>query len=102
MCVPMASWTLLRWGVKCEATGTTITGHNWASELGAVMTLHLSRALPNYGLAENDRSTCEVFDLEPLKLKNGCTTVPPGPGLGIMDRHAVYDRAMASKEIVVS
>jgi L-alanine-DL-glutamate epimerase-like enolase superfamily enzyme len=89
-------------GRKCEAAGTTITGHNWASQLGAVMTLHLSRALPNYGPAENDRSTCEVFDLEPLKLKNGCATVPPGAGLGVNIRKAVYDRDMAPKEIVVS
>ena len=89
-------------GRKCEAAGAEITGHNWASQLGAVMALHLSRALPNYGLAENDRSTCEVFDLEPLKLKNGCTTVPPGPGLGIRIRNSVYDRNMAPKENVVS
>jgi L-alanine-DL-glutamate epimerase-like enolase superfamily enzyme len=87
---------------RCAAAGATFAAHNWASQIGYVMQLHLARALGNYGVVECDRSTCDVLRVESLPLSAGYVPAPTMPGLGISIEEDVYRAKNAPGEIVVS
>lgn len=87
---------------KCAQFGATVAPHNWASQTGHIMDLHLARALDNHGPSESDRSTCDVLRVEPSPLKMGCVPAPTRPGLGITIDESVYRDKHASGEIVIS
>lgn len=84
-----------------EAAGAISVPHNWASQVGLFMGLHLAKAIQSIPAAEDDRSTCDVVIGEGYEFKNGCYTVSDAPGLGIRVDEEVYKRKSQPQEIVV-
>jgi L-alanine-DL-glutamate epimerase-like enolase superfamily enzyme len=89
-------------GRRCAQFGVNIAPHNWASQLGSIMAMHLARALPNCSPVESDRSTCEVLRVEPLHFTSGCVPAPSLPGLGVSVDEDVYRAKLAPTEIVIN
>jgi D-galactarolactone cycloisomerase len=85
-----------------EPAGALSIPHNWASQVGVLMGLQLSKAAPSVAAAEDDRSTNDAIITEKYLFKNGFYTVPEAPGLGIELNEAVYRQNYQGKEIVVS
>ena len=89
-------------GRRCAPFGVNIAPHNWASQLGSIMAMHLARALPNCSPVESDRSTCEVLRVEPVHFQEGCVPAPSLPGLGVSIDEEIYRSKLAPGEIIVS
>ena len=87
---------------KCAAVGAIVDNHNWASQMGYIMSLHLARALGNYGILECDRSTCDVLRVDTPDPVKGTVPAPFKPGLGISINEDVYRIKNAPHEIVIS
>ncbi len=66
--------------------------HNWGSFLGLHMQLVLARGIPNFLLAEQDRSTSDLFDTSVFTFKEGKMRVPDLPGCGLILRQDVFKR----------
>jgi len=86
---------------KCAAVGALADNHNWASQMGYIMSLHMARALGNYGIAECDRSTCEVLKVDTPDPIRGAVPAPSKAGLGISIDEDVYRLKNAPTEIVI-
>jgi len=56
--------------VGVEAEGTACP-HNWASQIGMIMCLHLAAAVRSIPMVESDRSTCDVLVADWFKFHNG-------------------------------
>ncbi|MBI4166980.1 MAG: hypothetical protein HY508_14740 [Acidobacteria bacterium] len=76
--------------------------HNWASEIGKYMGLHLAKAIREVTAAEDDRSTCDVIMAEGYEFSNGTYSVSNSPGLGLSVIPAVYQEKCARSETVIS
>jgi D-galactarolactone cycloisomerase len=87
---------------KCASVGATVDNHNWASQMGYIMSLHMARALGNYGILECDRSTCDVLRVDTPEPVKGTVPAPSKPGLGISIDEDVYRINNAPNEIVIS
>ena len=87
---------------KCAAVGAIVDNHNWASQMGYIMSLHLARALGNYGILECDRSTCDVLRVDTPDPVKGTVPAPSKPGLGISIDEDLYRLKNAPNEIVIS
>ncbi len=85
-----------------EAAGAISVPHNWASQVGLFMSLHLAKAVKSVPAAEDDRSTCDVIVAEGYQFRKGHYTVPDAPGLGLRVDERVYNRKYRAKEVVVS
>jgi D-galactarolactone cycloisomerase len=91
----LASMELAR---MAEAAGGVSIPHNWASQIGGIMGLHLAKAVKGVPAAEDDRSTCDVLIADGYQFRNGQYTVPNDPGLGIRIDAKVYaDKYMAAE-----
>ena len=86
---------------QCAQYGAKVAPHNWASQMGHIMDLHLARAIPNHSVSESDRSVCDVLRTEPLSLKDGCVTAPARAGLGIEIDETIYRAKHAAGEIII-
>jgi L-alanine-DL-glutamate epimerase-like enolase superfamily enzyme len=86
----------------CAAAGVKADNHNWASQMGYIMSLHMARALGNYGILECDRSTCDVLRVDTPEPTGGTVPAPSKPGLGIWINEDVYKAKQAPSEIVIS
>ncbi len=84
------------------AAGAIAVPHNWASQVGKFMGLHLAKAVENVTAVEDDRSTCDAIIAEGYSFQNGFYTVPDSPGLGLRVNEEIYKEKYQSKEIVVS
>ena len=84
-----------------EAAGAVTIPHNWASQIGHLMGLHLAKAVKGVAAAEDDRSTCEV--IVPSGYTLGKATQKPSnePGLGIQIDPKAYERECRPSEITV-
>ena len=94
-------WGLSLWwrlAKKANIHHVLCTPHNWGSHLGHLVSLQLGRGIPNFGLAEQDTSECDLFETEGWILKHGRYSVPDRPGLGIGIRENVYAKEYAGKE----
>jgi L-alanine-DL-glutamate epimerase-like enolase superfamily enzyme len=69
--------------------------HNWGSHLGLHMQLVLARGIPNFLIAEEDRSTSDLFDTSAFVFKEGKAKVPDLPGCGLMLREDVFKQKYA-------
>jgi D-galactarolactone cycloisomerase len=87
---------------KCATVGATVDNHNWASQMGYIMSLHLARALGNYGILECDRSKCDVLRVDTPEPIKGTVPAPSKPGLGISIDEDIYRMKNAPNEIVIS
>ena len=85
-----------------EPAGAISVPHNWASQIGGLMGLHLSKAVKSVTAAEDDRSTCDTIIADGYVFKSGSYTLPDTFGLGIRLSEAVYKEKYRSKEIVVT
>jgi len=83
------------------AVGGVAIPHNWASQIGLIMAIHLSRAVDAVPMVESDRSTCDVLIVE-YELLNGNLVIPNKPGLGIEIDKRVYARQCKPNEIVIA
>jgi D-galactarolactone cycloisomerase len=84
------------------SAGAECVPHNWASQLGGLMGLQISKAVGNIPGAEDDRSTCDVIVSRGYERRDGSYTVPDKPGLSIGVDEEVYARKSKPREIVLS
>lgn len=75
--------------------------HNWGSLLGLHMQLVLARGIPNFLMAEQDRSTTDLFDLSAFQFKEGKMRVPDLPGCGLILREEVFTKKYRDLATVV-
>jgi len=85
-----------------EPVGAVSVPHNWGSQVGLFMGLHLAKCVRSVIAAEDDRSTCDVLIAEGYEFKKGTYTVSNSPGLGIRVDERVYNQKCRAKETVVS
>ena len=86
---------------QCALHGAKVAPHNWASQIGHIMDLHLARAIPNHSVSESDRSVCDVLRTEAYPLENGCVPAPTRAGLGIEIDETVYRAKHVAGEILI-
>jgi L-alanine-DL-glutamate epimerase-like enolase superfamily enzyme len=92
----------LEMGRLAAAAGGYAVPHNWGSQIGLLMGLHLAKAATGVIAAEDDRSTCDVIDLEGYSFRNGYYTVSNSPGLGITVNEAVYEQKCKARETALN
>jgi L-alanine-DL-glutamate epimerase-like enolase superfamily enzyme len=85
-----------------EAAGALAIPHNWASQIGHFMGLHLAKAMKGVPWAEDDRSHCDVIIPTGYSLGKGIQVVSNDPGLGIRIDAKIYERQCKPSERVVS
>ncbi|MCP5111246.1 MAG: hypothetical protein GY953_10460 [bacterium] len=88
-------------GEMAAAAGGSAVPHNWGSQIGLLMGLHLAKSAKGVIAAEDDRSTCDVIDLDGYSFQNGFYTVSDSPGLGITVNEAVYAQKCRPRETVL-
>ena len=66
-----------------EPHGAKAVPHNWGSQVGLLMSLHLAKTQENIVAAEDDRSTCPALVVKGYEFKDGYYTVSNEPGLGV-------------------
>jgi D-galactarolactone cycloisomerase len=89
-------------GRMAEAAGNIAKPHNWASQIGVLMALHLAKACKGVTGVEDDRSTCDAITAAGYSFHNGVYTVPDTPGLSITVNEEVYKRKYQRQEIVLT
>lgn len=85
-----------------DTAGAVSIPHNWASQIGTIMGVQLSRAVKSVPMAESDRSTCDVLITDDYQFRNGAIAVPSKPGLAIGINEDVYKAKCLRSEIVVA
>ena len=85
-----------------EEAGAVTIPHNWGSQIGTIMGVHLSRAMKAVPMAESDRSTCDVLTTSEYKFESGTFALPTMPGLAIGIDEDVYKLKCQPNEIVVA
>jgi len=85
-----------------RAAGAISVPHNWGSQIGLYMGLHLAKAVESVAAAEDDRSTCDVIVADGYRFQGGYYTVPDTPGLSIRVNEEVYKEKCRPREVVVS
>ncbi|NJD10295.1 MAG: hypothetical protein FIB01_07570 [Gemmatimonadetes bacterium] len=81
--------------------GAVLISHNWGSQVGLFMALHVAKAVANVPAAEDDRSTCDVIVAHGYEYHDGRYRVSDEPGLGLEVDRQVYDRKYATAARVV-
>lgn len=85
-----------------KAAGAVFIPHNWGSQVGLFMSLHMSKAIESVAAAEDDRSTCDAVIAEGYHYKDGHYTTSDEPGLGIRVDEDVYREKYQSSETVIA
>ena len=83
------------------AAGAVAIQHNWASQIGSIMAMHLSTAVQAIPMVESDRSTCDVLVTDGIRFEHGAMVLSSKPGLGITIDEQVYKAKCKPTEIVV-
>ncbi len=89
-------------GEMAAAVGGFAVPHNWGSQIGLLMGLHLAKSAKGVIAAEDDRSTCDVIDVDGYSFHNGYYTVSDKPGLGIHVNESVYAQKSKPAETVLN
>jgi D-galactarolactone cycloisomerase len=95
----------LQWELSRKAAtrpSIKLAPHNWGSFLGLYMQLVLARGIPNFLIAEEDRSTSDLFDASAFVMKDGRMSVPDSPGCGLILREDVFKKKYQETAWVVS
>jgi L-alanine-DL-glutamate epimerase-like enolase superfamily enzyme len=87
---------------NAASAGAVAILHNWGSQIGTIMGLHLARAVESVPMAESDRSTCDVLVTDEYVFRDGSMEVPSKPGLAIGIDEEVYKAKCIPTEIVVA
>ena len=85
-----------------ERAGAQVVPHNWGSQVGLFMGLHLAKAVKAVIAAEDDRSTCDSIVAKGYEFRNGHYSVSSEPGLGISVDEAIYREKYLQHETVIS
>jgi L-alanine-DL-glutamate epimerase-like enolase superfamily enzyme len=75
-------------GILAEAamarpSGAMVAPHNWGSLMGYYAQLQVGRAIDNFYRAEQDYLECPALIAEGYDLKDGTSSVPNTPGMGL-------------------
>lgn len=84
-----------------EPAGAVSIPHNWGSQVGGLMGLHLAKAVSNVTAAEDDRSTCDLIIAEGYEFRDGTYSVPDKPGMSIRVDEEVYKLKCKESETVI-
>ena len=84
-----------------DAAGAVAIQHNWASQIGSIMAMHLSTAVQAIPMVESDRSTCDVLVIDGFRFEHGAMTLPNKPGLGIAVDEQAYKAKCQPAEVIV-
>jgi D-galactarolactone cycloisomerase len=84
-----------------EPVGATLVPHNWGSQVGLFMGLHLAKAVKSVTAAEDDRSTCDAVIAKGYEYHKGHYRVSNEPGLGIEVERPTYERKYAARAQVL-
>jgi D-galactarolactone cycloisomerase len=88
---------------NAEPAGAVVIPHNWGSQTGVLMALQMAKVVKNITLAEDDRSTCDVFvPDEGYEFRDGMYSVPAKPGMAHHIDESVYAMKCKPNELVVS
>lgn len=74
-----------------EPHGAVAVPHNWGSQVGLLMSLHLAKTQKNIIAAEDDRSMCPDLTVRGYEFKDGHYAVSNEPGLGLEVRKSSYE-----------
>ena len=74
-----------------EPHGAQAVPHNWGSQVGLLMSLHLAKTQKNIIAAEDDRSTCPALITKGYEFEDGFYSVSDEPGLGVAVDERVYE-----------
>ena len=77
--------------VMGEPHGATAVPHNWGSQVGLLMSLHLAKTQENTIAAEDDRSSCPALTVRGYEFRDGHYTVSGEPGLGVEVNADLYE-----------
>ena len=66
-----------------EPHGAVAVPHNWGSQVGLLMSLHLAKTQKNIPAAEDDRFRCPALVTKGYQFEDGYYTVSDEPGLGV-------------------
>jgi L-alanine-DL-glutamate epimerase-like enolase superfamily enzyme len=84
-----------------EEAGAVSVPHNWGSQVGLYMGLHLAKAVRSVVAAEDDRSTCDVLHPEGYSFRDGHYTISNEPGLGLRVDEPTYQGKYSARQTVV-
>jgi L-alanine-DL-glutamate epimerase-like enolase superfamily enzyme len=87
--------------VAAEVGGQCVP-HNWGSQIGGLMGLHLARAVKSVPAAEDDRSICDVVVADGYEFRDGYYSVPEKPGLSLAVDKKLYEMKCSKSEVVLS
>jgi L-alanine-DL-glutamate epimerase-like enolase superfamily enzyme len=88
-------------GRMAKLAGGEAKPHNWASQIGVLMALHLAKACPGVTGVEDDRSTCDALTTDGYSFRNGFYKVPDTPGLSLSGDEKIYKQKYQAKETVL-
>ncbi len=74
-----------------EPKGVVAVPHNWGSQVGLLMSLHLAKTQQNITAAEDDRSRCPALVARGYEFRDGHYTVSDEPGLGLEVNDRYYE-----------
>ncbi len=77
-------------------SGGLVAPHNWGSLLGYYLQLQVGRVVPNFYRAEQDPMSSPALVAEGYTIRNGRSSVPTAPGLGLR----LVDAALADTACV--
>jgi L-alanine-DL-glutamate epimerase-like enolase superfamily enzyme len=81
--------------------GIRLAPHNWGSFLALYMQLVLGRGISNFLIAEQDRSSSDLFDTSAFTFREGKIRVPDLPGCGVRLREDVFKHKYQQQAWVV-
>ena len=87
--------------VMGEPHGARAVPHNWGSQVGLLMSLHLAKTQTNIVAAEDDRSTCPALVVKGYEFKDGYYTVSNEPGLGVTINEQFYEAPHLPQQTVI-
>ncbi len=76
--------------------------HNWASQIGVCMALHLAKVTPSMPMVEDDRSKLDVLVATGYKFHDDGYSISNEPGLGIEIDPAAYKKDCEPQERIIS
>ncbi len=85
-----------------QPAGAICMPHNWGSQMGLFLTLHLAKVTKNMTMVEDDRSSYDVIVADGYSFSDGMYTVPDKPGLSIRVDETVYQLKCKATETVIS
>lgn len=84
-----------------ETVGAVTIPHNWGSQIGHLMALHLAKAVKAVTWAEDDRSRCDAIIPNGYSLGGGMQKPSNQPGLGIQIDEKIYEKQCKPDERVI-